>query len=50
MMVYFEKIAPPRPPPGSAEPVHLAVPIKQKKSWLAARFNRLQPAQRLPFD
>ncbi|WP_256466861.1 hypothetical protein [Bradyrhizobium sp. 149] len=42
MKVYFEKIAPPRPLPGSAEPDQLGLPVKQEDSWLVARFNRLK--------
>ena len=50
MMIYFEKIAPPRAPPGSAEPVQLPVPVKLEIGWLAAQFNRLQLWQRLALD
>jgi hypothetical protein len=42
MMICFEKIAPPRAPPGSGEPVQLPVPVKLEIGWLAAQFNRLQ--------
>jgi hypothetical protein len=42
MIVYFEKIAPPRPPPALTQPDQPAAPVKQENSWLITRFNRLR--------